>query len=161
MVALWHQITGLFLHMDTQCHHPEAFKPDLVKTLMQSPDTDNTLPAWEPWLSLMISQHNMGQSRIHLWPPEFTHPSTPGSQRKKRHEILIRFQRTANIISFALSSHVWLHAQLSCLVCTCLGNGFVVHLLTTLHYMLMVQTHIQNILRLLLGLFLNVGPWAS
>lgn len=47
----------------------------------------------EARLSLITSQHNMGQSRTHLWHPEFTEPSTPSNQRKKTWK-LIRLQQT-------------------------------------------------------------------
>ena len=45
------------------------------------------------------SQHHTELS-IHPWHPQLTHPSTPSSQWKKSHEILIRFQQTHNFLSF-------------------------------------------------------------
>lgn len=138
---------------------PGAFRLELIKMLLQPPDADNPPPAWNhgfhsPSQSTTRARAGLiyGNQNSHILLPQATN-----GKRVMKH--WLGFSK--HMISFALSSHLQLNVLLSCLPCTCLGNELMVHLPMTLHYMLMVQTHIQNILRLLLVLFLNTGPWAS
>lgn len=69
-----------------------VFRLELIKMLMQPPNTDNTHPAWNH--GFHSPSHNITWARaglIYGMNPEFTHPSTLSNQWKKSHEILIRF----------------------------------------------------------------------
>lgn len=125
VVALWHQPRGLFLHTDSQGHHSEPSHWTLLKEWC-SPQTVTTHPLHGTMASTYKS-HNTTWARAGLiYGIQNSHILLPQATNGKRvMKYWLGFSK--HTISFALFNHIQLHVQLSCLFCTCLGNGFMAH----------------------------------